>query len=313
VVHEHFTFPWKEDVITPVSKLFGAKELQDDADEVLVGHINEFVYFAVGEVEIWLREITGTFPQVEGIMKPADNSTYLILHPTDVQFLLNRLDKLPGRKDYEAPVYITHNNKVWVVRAHDKAAKTGVTLELSRSALTGEPVSFSVNRQFLKNALQFGCWKIGIDPMDDKAPVICTGDDKTFICVLLKGAEPEAEHMDVISSTTPPAVSPTTKATAVKASTASAPQGTVATPAPAPVKRRRKVAAVKRATAAKQCDNTVLLESAEQVRDTLRKSMLQVRDSLTQVNDLIRTVKSHRRQERLLQNTMDSLRKLNIV
>jgi hypothetical protein len=125
--------------------------------------------------------------------------------------------------------------------------------------------------------------------------------------------EVEADCMAVSTSASPPAATPTTKATTVKASNAPAPKGTVAVSAP--VKRRRKSTTVRRATTAavKQSDNVALLQSAEQVRQTLRKSMLQVRDSLTQVNDLIRTVKSHRRQERLLQNTMDSLRKLNIV
>jgi hypothetical protein len=126
--------------------------------------------------------------------------------------------------------------------------------------------------------------------------------------------EPEVEaDCMAVSTSASPAVVPATKATAVKASTASAPKGAVDTPATVPVKRRRKVASVKRVTATKQCDNTVLLESAEQVRQALRKSMFQVKDSLTQLNDLIRTVKSHRRQERVLQNTMDSVRKLNIV
>jgi len=49
VVHEHFAFPWKEDVITPASKLFGTKELKEiDTDEVLLGQINDWVYCRSG-------------------------------------------------------------------------------------------------------------------------------------------------------------------------------------------------------------------------------------------------------------------------
>jgi hypothetical protein len=43
-----------------------------------------------------------------------------------------------------------------------------------------------------------------------------------------------------------------------------------------------------------------------EVRQTLR-------DSLVQVNTLIREVKAQRRQDRLLQSTMDSLRKLSLA
>jgi hypothetical protein len=52
--------------------------------------------------------------------------------------------------------------------------------------------------------------------------------------------------------------------------------------------------------------NAALLQSAEQIRNDLR-------NSLAQVNDLIREVKVQRRQDRLMQNTMDSLRKLSLV
>jgi len=52
--------------------------------------------------------------------------------------------------------------------------------------------------------------------------------------------------------------------------------------------------------------NTALLQSAEQIRDDLR-------NSLVQVNSLIREVKAQRRQDRLLQSTMDSLRKLSLA
>jgi hypothetical protein len=52
--------------------------------------------------------------------------------------------------------------------------------------------------------------------------------------------------------------------------------------------------------------NAALLQSAEQIRNDLR-------NSLVQVNDLIREVKVQRRQDRLLQSTMDSLRKLSLA
>ena len=52
--------------------------------------------------------------------------------------------------------------------------------------------------------------------------------------------------------------------------------------------------------------SAALLQSAVEVRQTLR-------GSLTQVNDLIREVKAQRKQDRLLQTTMDSLRKLSLA
>ena len=279
----------KSDVICPISKIFGSKELKEiDTDEIELGLICDHVYFGLGSVEFWLHTIDGTFPKVEQLLTPADGTTYLNFHPTDVQFVLDRIEKMPGAKDSESPLYL-HINKAIQARAHDVAHKTGIALELSHSRFTGEPVDVAMNRHFLKNALQFGCWSMGIDPTGDKA-VIFKGDDKTFVCMPLTGMEPVAEHMDIVTSSSQP--------------TAAAPKGTATTPVPvAPAKRRRRTA--KRATAAQPTGKAELLHTAEQIRSDLRNSLIQV-------NCLIREVKSQKQKDKLLHSTMESLRKLNL-
>ena len=69
-----------------------------------------------------------------------------------------------------------------------------------------------------------------------------------------------------------------------------------------PAKRKRRVTA----DAIPPTGTVALLQSATEVRQTLR-------DSLVQVNALIREVKVQRKQDRLLQTTMDSLRKLGLA
>lgn len=78
---------------------------------------------------------------------------------------------------------------------------------------------------------------------------------------------------------------------------------------PAKCKRRRRITTAKPETAhdtAMPISKAAILQSATAVRQTLR-------DSLEQVNALIREVKAQRRQDRILQNTMDSLRKLSLA
>ena len=283
----------KSDVICPFSKIFSSKDLAAiDAEEIELGLEEDHVYFRLGNVEFWLKAIDGTFPKVEQLLVPADGTTYLNFHPTDIQFILDRIEKLPGAKDSESPLYF-HINKAVQARAHDIAHKTGIALEFSHSRFTGEPVDVAMNRHFLKNALQFGCWTMGIDPTGDKA-VIFKGDDKTFVCMPLSGTEPEATHMDVITS----ASQPTVTASKVSATTS------VPATAPAPVKRRRRT--VKRSTVAQPAGKIELLKSAEQIRNDLRNSLLQV-------NSLIREVKSQRQKDKLLHSTMESLRKLSLA
>jgi hypothetical protein len=139
--------------------------------------------------------------------------------------------------------------------------------------------------------LLFGCHRIGIDPAGDK-PVICTGEGSTFVCMPLSShTEPECDtaKINVIASSTQPPVASATSAK--KADTVPA------------VKRRRRTTAKR--SPAKPTDKVALLQTAEQIRQDLRNSLIQV-------NTLIREVKAQRQQDRLLRSTMDSLKKLNL-
>jgi hypothetical protein len=191
---------------------------------------------------------------------------------------------LPGNKESDTPIYISLDVAVWL-RAYETTQNCGVALELSYSTFDGKSVSVSVTRQYLRNALSFGTYRIGIDPSGDK-PIICDGNDRIFVCMPLSCTEPNAEHMEVIASQS---IAPKEPATST------------------PVRRKRKTAA-KTVTPriATPIGKTALLESAEQIRNDLRKS-------LVQVNALIREVKSQKRPDRLLQTTIDSLRKLSLA
>ena len=228
VVHEGFEFPFKQDVICPVSKIFGSKELLAiDTDEVRIGQINEMVYFAVGEVEIWLRAIEGKFPKVDRLLVPAKEATVLEITPADAEFIVERIDKLPGKKKHEATIWLSLDDKIQV-RAYDLSQKSGTALELSHSTFTGTHTTVSMNRTFLKNAMQFGCLHLYVDP-ENRTPVVCIGKEKSFVFMPLSTKEPEvdATKMNVIAS-----------ASAMK-EVSVAKQATPAT-APAPVKKRRR-------------------------------------------------------------------------
>ena len=106
----------------------------------------------------------------------------------------------------------------------------------------------------------------------------------------LESKEPEAARMEVITAPVQSTVATVT------------PKATPTTPAP--VKRRkRRTASVKEV--AKPIGKVALLETAEQIRQDLR-------NSLVQVNALVKEIKVQRQQDRLLRNTMDNLRKLSL-
>ena len=196
---------------------------------------------------------------------------------------------MPGAKGFESSMFLTLGDKIQV-RAYDTLQKNGTALELIHSNFTGENVTLCFNRLFLKNALQFGCLRFEIDP-NGKAPAVCFGAERTFVFVPLESKEPEAARMEVITAPV---------------------QSTVATAAPketptvpVPVKRRRRRTASVKPDAVPTAGTAALLQTAEQIR-------MDLRNSLVQVNTLIKAVKAQRSKDKLLQTTMDSLRKLNL-
>ena len=105
----------------------------------------------------------------------------------------------------------------------------------------------------------------------------------------LESKEPEAARMDVITAPVQSTVA------------AATPKETPTTPAPV---KRRKRKTIKQ-DAVPPAGTAALLQTAEQIRQDLR-------NSLVQVNTLIKAVKAQRSKDKLLQTTMDSLRKLNL-
>ena len=63
-------------------------------------------------------------------------------------------------------------------RAADRSGTTEVVL--SRSAYTGTPVRFNVNREYLGRAIRLGCHDIEV--ADAASPIVCRSGDRTYAC-----------------------------------------------------------------------------------------------------------------------------------
>ncbi len=289
LIQDGFSFPWEKDVLCPVSKIFGSKELREPGDTVKIGFEDHWVFFNVGDVNIWLKEIEGKFPMLDQFTKNIDHFTWLNIDPSDALFVSDRLDNLPGKTDRELPVYIDLNGHV-AVRGHDQTQQTATELRLTKSRYDGSNVMMPVNRRFLKNALDLGINRIGFDPKD-RTPLIGYADRRTFIIMPLEGDEPkvEGDKITVLASNTK-AVLPEKSPKAIR----------IAKPTPA-TKVCRNVKPRSKATT-----KIVLLDDAVKLRQNLR-------ETLTGVNDLIRSIKAQRRQDKLLRSTVASLRKLQNV
>jgi len=301
LIQDGFSFPFDDDVLCPVSKIFASKELREIGDSIEFGATDEWVYFKVANVDFWLRKVDGRFPKFDQFTENVDGHTWLHLDSTDTTFLAERLDALPGKDGKDDAVYIALNDGV-AVCGHDTSMKTATELRLANSHYEGSNVVTPLNRKFLKNVLNFGTNRIGFNPTD-RTPLICSGDDKLFIVMPLEGDEPVIadDKLTVLMSNAETSV-PSNIDKPVK----------VSKPVPTTQACRAAKPRVKKATKSKGKINAkpngkvVILDDALRLRNNLR-------DTLGSVNDLIRLLKSQHRHDKCLRDAVASLRKFQNI
>ncbi len=296
LTQDGFLFPWESDVLCPVSKIFGSKELREFGDTVRIGFEENWIMFEIGPVKFWLKQIDGKFPQLDQFTKNIDHFTWLNVDPSDAIFVSERLDNLPGKTDRESPVYVELKDHV-AVRGHDQVQQTATELRLAKSRYDGSDIVVPVNRKFLKNALDFGINRIGFDPKD-RTPLIGYGGTRTFIIMPLEGDEPKVEtnKIMVLTSNAKVSVLPNSAKPDRKIRRSHSRSQSPATNGSGSSKR----------SGSSKCLDGRSLDDAVKLRQNLR-------ETLTGVNDLIRSIKAQRRQDKLLRDTVASLRKLQNV
>ncbi len=291
LIQDGFSFPWENDVLCPVSKIFGSKELREYGDTVKIGFEDHWAFFNVGSVNIWLKEIDGRFPQLDQFTRDISGHSWLHVDPADAAFVSERLDNLPGKADRESPVYVHLNGNI-VVRGHDQVQQTATELRLTKSRYDGSNVTMPVNRKFLKNAFDLGINRIGFDTKD-RTPLIGYGDRQTFIIMPLEGDEPkvEADKITVLASNIKTSVpSKIDRPFQVK------------TNAPTAIVAARRVRPTVKPShlSSEQMD---VIAASEGLCQTLS-------DTLRITRRLVRNLKQQRKQNRLMRATIASLKQL---
>ncbi len=294
LLQDGFSFPWENDVLCPVAKIFGSKELRECDDTARIGFESEWIMFEIGPVRFWFKQIDGKFPQLDQFTKNIDHFTWLNVDPSDKVFVSDRLDNLPGKTDRESPVYVELNGQV-AVRGYDQVQQTATELRLAKSRYDGSNVTMPVNRRFLKNALGFGINRLGFNP-GERTPLVGYGNRKTFVIMPLEGDEPkvEADKITVLASNIKTSV-PSKIDRPVKEKV-NAPAVTVAA-------RRVRPTVKPSHLSTEQMD---VIAASEGLCQTLA-------DTLRITRRLVRNLKQQRKQNRLMRATITSLKQLQNV
>lgn len=297
LVQGGFEFPWDNDVLVARVPIFGGKELAQ-AESVEIGKTDKHVILRIGSWTLYLAiDKDARYPQIEQVMpKLSAATTHWRLAPDDAIFLAKTLPRLPGQDDENRPLTVDLNGEVSLrARAAGQARTTEVVL--AKSDYTGKPTRLCMNREFLARALRLGFSAVHI--INPDTPVLCHDNDRTYLAMPLPkdGAlEPSKDALLIVSAE---GERPKTSNTERKKPVMPIINGNGHSNGVS----HRKV--VTEPPEQKQGSGSIIAE-AQALKDVLR-------ESYQQANRLVAAIKRQRKQSKLMQSTLASLRQLQQI
>jgi len=313
LVQTGFAFPWPGDLLVKRAKFLASPELSD-IEPVAVGKSVNHAVIGVGPWTFYLRVSTeGRFPKVaQSIPDPNAAKSRCGLSADDTRFLAETLPKLPCDDENSLRVTLDLNGRV-AVRAKPADQSTPTEVVLTNSHCTGDAVRISMNRKYLARAMRLGLGEICL--YGNETALLGRDMDRQFVWMplskdsairpkkdALRIESPKGEPAVSIPQTPPPRRIPPMADTTTTIGKATS-NGHAATNGQAkPEGTDRKVSDP---TGGKR-DIGSLIEHADAMRTVLR-------DALVKNNELLKALKHHRRQNRALQQTLNSLHELKTL
>ena len=325
LVQSGFVFPWTDDLLIPANKIFGAQELVQPKT-IYIGRTEDQVSLVVGDWTFHFAiDKEGRFPHLADHIQPAQLAkSRLQLAGEDSQYLAQALDRLPQDDEVNLPVTLDLNGQV-VLRAQSAVPPRVTELVLSRSTCTGAAIAINTNRKYLVRALRLGFREILV--FENNRPLLCQDEQRSYVWAVLDPEgiiKPDPNPIRIESSsqdavTTPPPPEQqrtrTTMPRKGKPTLASdygvVPPGgidqgvpiTEANGSAQPAENGASHVVPDRAPELSESSELSLIDQAEAVRTSLK-------DSADKLGDLIAALKRHRKQARLVQSTLASLKQL---
>jgi hypothetical protein len=333
-LYHGFEFPWTGDVMVPALGVLGCADLAGEAS-IEIGKSDQALVLRIGAWTLVLEiDAAGRFPKLEEIISGAESGSSLLrLTEGDAKFLAGALPRLPtDDSDFHAVTLDLNGQAVLRAKAALDALMTEVLL--SNATTEGPAIRIATDRTYLLRALRLGLTDLRFT--EPHLAVLAADERRQYIWMPLGPEGALGPAKDAIRIESPPAApgdsqsrsqptrrrstmsatSPTTtfvhpesatptssepvshggseQNTAAAVSSAPAAHGPVRTNGQAGRSRTRK---------GSRPANTVPMEQALALRDSLR-------ESVTNANELIRSLKRQRQQSRLVESTLTSLKEL---
>ena len=303
-----FTFPWQKPVLVPRSKVFTSPELPQD-QPVAVAQSGDWAVVSAGRWTIYLRINEGSYPDVSRhVLDPNTATARCQFSKDDIRFLVETLPQLPCDEATNFPVTIDLNGSIAIrAKAADQDKPTEVILTNSR--WTGEPIRININRTYLQRAMKLGIRDLCL--YGDSSPLSGLDSEMRYVWMPLDGGSAIPPADDAVRIESPQgeiAASPAT--TIPKPVTPKK-----APPMSEPTNTNGKATSSGKAETSEQAKTETANPKASRRKAALQDLAALIDDAeklRTAAHVLVQGLKQHRRQNRVMQQTIDQIRTLKL-
>ena len=298
LVQRGWQFPWQTDVLVPGNRVFSSPELAID-QPVQVGQAGDWVMLSAGPWSVFLRvQKDARFPQIDDMVRsPTTAKSRLTLSPADARFAADAIKRLPIGDDGSEAVTLDLNGEV-LLRARAKVGTPATELHLINSQLTGESVRLVSGRKFLGRALDLGFTDISL--WGPEGALQANDDRRNYIWM------PWSEESFVPADVDTRRITSTLGGTVPAKRTSRTTTQAAETVSAAAVEQLAQPQDSMPETEVKPKNNTSPIEQVSELRNVLH-------EALTRTNEVLRSLKRQRKQSRLVETTLQSLKQLQQV
>lgn len=309
LLHSGFQFGFKDELLIPATGVFGCEELRG-ASGVRLGKTERHLVIMSGNWAIFAAIETGArFPKIRDVIPDRQQAkTTLALNAADCEFLADSLPRLPGDDNVNRPITVDLNGCV-AIRAKGRDNDPATELVLRNTIRTGDEVCVNIDRQFLVRAVRLGFNQLLIHGPDK--PLQCFDGRRTYFWMPLNGENPVRADAQTVVIESP---MPNNSATAAQSSP---PVRQRSSPSTTAIQEKASVPASKHTPANSSSvkppvngDGTAKPGAGPGPIEQVAALSELARELLSKSNNLLHTLKRQRKQHRLMQSTLQSLRQL---
>jgi hypothetical protein len=317
-----FVIPCVGDLLVPRTRVFSSKEL-DATSPVRIGYAQNWAVFSVAPWTIWLAiDTEGRFPQTDDLWPIAERATSRVeLSDEDARFLAARIGCLPGDQEVNFPVTLDLNGEV-IVRGKSTDQPHPTDLVLSSSIYNGPPRRVITSRLFVARALRLGFRQFLF--FGEASPLLAVDGPRQYLWMPLAAddaAAPSADAIRILSSEASHSGNGSRRSgrlakrrgpiNRMKNYPATSANGNGHTNGESHGNGQASDSGEANGSAAQTNSQAIgntasVLEQAHALRSVLR-------DALTKTNELVLSIKRHKRKSRLVESTLASLRQLQSI